>query len=155
MMMGRTVRPTHVGESHILARDLVSSRDRVDGRVTTGEAARALVGSAVSTLPVCDEDGRLAGLLTAHDLLQAALADPDWQHRPVERAMHRAGGWAVEDAQAEWVLVEMTETQNWALPVVDHDQYLLGMVCLPDLAGAIRSLVLADVCRRLCQSIHP
>ena len=155
MMMGRTVRPTHIGENRLLARDLVSSRVWVDGRTPTGDAARTLVGSAVSTLPVCDDDGRLAGLLTAADLIRAALVDPDWQHRPVERAMHRADGWAVEDAQADWVLVEMTETQNWALPVIDHDQHVLGMVCLPDLAGAIRPLVLTDVCRRLCPSIHP
>lgn len=62
----------------------------IDPLTTLAEAARSLVYSKVSALPVID-DGRLVGLLTTHDLLRALSALPR-RERPFAGAGCRRGG---------------------------------------------------------------
>lgn len=48
----------------------------IDPLTTLGEAARLLIETGVHSLPVLDEEQRLVGIVTTHDLLRALTGRP-------------------------------------------------------------------------------
>ncbi len=88
------------------------------------------------TVPVVDDGGRVIGVLTAGDLTRFADHRPDFLQRPVREAMNpdpkviEAGALAAEAVHA------MEAHGIMALPVVDGDRRLRGLVHLHDLLRA-------------------
>jgi CBS domain-containing protein len=62
----------------LLARDLMESRViAIDPASSLLDAYRLFVEEEISGAPVVDEDGRVLGVLSAHDLLRAAAEERD------------------------------------------------------------------------------
>jgi CBS domain-containing protein len=100
---------------------------------TLAHAAATMRELNVGSLPVC-KDGRLVGLLTDRDIAVRAVAnglDPQTSVRPV---MSRLVAFCFDDQDQE-VAASMMETNRIRrLPVLDHDEHLVGIISLGDLA---------------------
>jgi len=101
---------------------------------TLQEAARRMQSLDVGALPVCDND-RLVGLLTDRDIVVRSVCeghDPRADH--VRDVMTRQVYSCYQDNDVADVAELMRDKQVRRLPVVDHQQHLVGIVSLGDLA---------------------
>jgi len=100
---------------------------------TLAQAAAKMKELNVGILPVCKND-RMVGILTDRDIVIRAVAngmDPDASVRTV---MSRLVSFCFEDQDQE-VAASMMETNRIRrLPVLDHDENLVGIISLGDLA---------------------
>ncbi|MPM17324.1 Hypoxic response protein 1 [bioreactor metagenome] len=106
--------------------------------ITPGEsaalAARLLCQHNVGSLPVCEEDGRLRGILTDRDIiLRCIAAEEDPAQTPVREVMTRSPSTVSPDDDIREAARIMASDQIRRLPVVDHGR-LVGIVALGDLA---------------------
>jgi arabinose-5-phosphate isomerase len=85
---------------------------------------------------VTDDDGRLCGLLTAGDLTRLMEHDTDVLGQPVDRIMTRAPRTARRGELASAVAYRMEEHGIMAMPVLDGDERVAGVVHLHDLLRA-------------------
>lgn len=85
------------------------------------------------TVPVVDADRRVAGVVTAGDLTRYAEDHPDFLERPTREAMTRDPHLVAPDTLAAEAVRVMEEEGIMAMPVVDADGALLGIVHLHDL----------------------
>jgi len=97
-------------------------------------AARLLKSRNIGALPVCDESGKLKGMLTDRDIVTRCVAlGSDPQRVKVEEVMSRgiitAGPFDDLDAAVKL----MSEDQVRRIPVLDRGK-LVGMVSLCDMA---------------------
>ena len=90
-------------------------------------------------LAIVQEQGRLAGVITAGDLTRLAEQQPDFLSLPVERVMTRTPKTAAPDDLAASAVGRMERYGIMVLPVIDPDGTVLGVVHLHDLmrAGAV------------------
>lgn len=97
-------------------------------------AARLMKRHNLGALPVCDDDGRLRGMVTDRDIVtRCVAADMDAADTKVREVMSRGicTCGAQEDVQA--AVITMSTEQVRRLPVLDEGR-LVGMVALCDLA---------------------
>lgn len=109
---------------------------------SVAEAARLIASSGLPMVPVCELDGRLAGVVTFRSLLAGVGSDPAWAGRPVEKIMQDPV-FVAGYASVEWILVEMGDAHTWVLPVTDEHQHLMGVIKLTDLAAVVFPALLA------------
>lgn len=102
------------------------------------EAARVMTESSVSSLLVMEGE-RLLGILTDRDLRRRVLAAGVPPERPVSEVMTRDPVTVGAGALALEVLLEMTARNIHHLPVVDHDDRVVGLVTTTDLVRLERS----------------
>jgi CBS domain-containing protein len=91
-------------------------------------------GLDVGSLPVCQDD-RLIGMVTDRDITIRGIAEgrqPD--QTSVQEVMTGEVVSVLEDQDVEEAANLMEERQIRRLPVVDHEQRLVGIVSLGDLA---------------------
>ena len=88
------------------------------------------------TVPVVDDDRRVVGVITAGDLTRYAEDRPDFLEHPTRQAMTGAPELVSPDALAVEAVHVMEEKGIMALPVVDDETRLLGIVHLHDLLRA-------------------
>ena len=129
----------------------------VEEQEPVAAAARLMRARNIGSIPVCDANGRLTGMLTDRDIVVrcvAAGADPG-AVRVGEIMSPGAVTAAPEDAVDE-ALARMTREQVRRLPVVEAGR-LVGMLSIADVARsqrwdmeAARALcgITANVCRR-------
>ena len=99
------------------------------------EAAEQMRSLDVGVLPVCNGDDRLVGIVTDRDLAVRALADGrDPKSTTVEEIMTRKTIYCFEDQDVEEAERVMEKNQIRRLPVLDHDNRIVGIVSLGDLA---------------------
>ncbi len=101
---------------------------------TVAHAARLMKRGNLGALPVCDDGGKLRGILTDRDIVTRCVAggdDPD--DTPVREIMSRGITTCRAEDDAEEVLRTMSASQVRRLPVTDGGK-LVGMVSLGDLA---------------------
>jgi CBS domain-containing protein len=106
----------------------------IDPERSVRDAARLMDHLNVGSLPVCDGE-RLVGMITDRDITVRATAvgeDPD--RTPVKKIMSEDVRWCFEDDDISEVVRTMGDVQIRRLPVVDHDNRLVGIVALGDLA---------------------
>ncbi len=91
------------------------------------------------TVPVLDGGERLVGVLTAGDLTRLMERDPNFLTRPVSDVMTRDPKVAEPDELASAAVRRMERYGIMALPVVDEEDRLRGIVHLHDLmrSGAV------------------
>ena len=101
-------------------------------------AARLLKQCNVGSLPVCDDKGRLRGMVTDRDIvLRCVASDADPSHTPVSEIMSRGIVTAAPLDDVDVAVRRMGGDQVRRLPVLD-DGLLVGMVSLCDLARSSR-----------------
>lgn len=88
------------------------------------------------TVPVLDGDDRVVGVVTAGDLTRYAEERPDFLGRPTREAMSPSPELIGPDALAAEAVRVMEEKGIMAMPVVDGDRRLVGIVHLHDLLRA-------------------
>lgn len=114
--------------------DLVHEAHTVDPLATVTEAARRMVEAGVGSLAVM-QGGRLIGIFTERDLLQAVADDHDLATHVVGNAMTASPDVAAPDVDVSTAAHWMVETGYRHLPVVGED--LAGIVSIRDLMEAI------------------
>jgi len=121
----------------------VSVHDVMESEDYPAIAPDALMRAAVvpmaekrGTVPVVDDE-RLVGVVTAGDLTRLMERDPDgWPNRSVQEVMTHDPLVAGPDERGSAVVHRMEENGVMALPVVDGDRRLVGVVHLHDLMRA-------------------
>ncbi|MDZ7826858.1 MAG: CBS domain-containing protein [Gammaproteobacteria bacterium] len=103
------------------------------------ERLRAASIRRVRSLFVVDDDGRLIGRVDMQDL---ALADLEVE---IASLMQRAEGAVAITSPREYIVEQLEETRLDALPVVDLDQRLLGVVRYASLFHAVEAEASADL----------
>lgn len=98
-----------------------------------------LLAERRGTVAVVDEEGRLDGVVTAGDLTRLMEREEEILSIPVERAMTRAPRTISADELAAAAVGTMERHGIMAMPVLDAERRVIGMVHLHDLmrAGAI------------------
>jgi arabinose-5-phosphate isomerase len=91
------------------------------------------------TVPIVDVDDRLVGIVTSGDLTRLMERDPDFLGRPVVDVMTRAPKTALAGELGAAAASRMEEHGVMALPVIESDRRLVGVVHLHDLmkSGAV------------------
>jgi arabinose-5-phosphate isomerase len=102
----------------------------------TLELAMREIAHRRGTVPVLDRAGTVVGVITAGDLTRYAESHPDFLGRPVAEAMTGDARLIGPDSLAAEAVRVMEEHGIMALPVVDPERRLLGIVHLHDLLRA-------------------
>jgi homoserine O-acetyltransferase len=83
-----------------------------------------MMTAGVTHLPVIDEDDRLVGIVTAWDVSKAVAL----KYTRLEEIMTRKVATSAQDDPIERAAKRMNEHNISALPVVDADQRVTGMI---------------------------
>ena len=116
--------------------------------VTT--AARLLKRHNVGALPVCDDSGRLRGIVTDRDIvLRCIAAGEDPRETRISEIMSRGVVTAGAEESVDRAAQLMSEDQIRRLPIMENGK-VIGMVALGDMArssacGMEASQALADI----------
>jgi len=98
------------------------------------DAARRMRDLHVGALPICDQDGRLRGIVTDRDIVVRVVAeDRDTQNTTVREFAQGTPIYVEPQADIRDVLQLMEENAIRRLPVVG-DNELVGMISEADLA---------------------
>ena len=97
-------------------------------------AARIMARNNIGSIPVCDAQGRLCGLVTDRDLVVRCMAAEGMQRMKVRDVMTGNVITAVPEMDAAMAAHLMGRRQIRRLPVVENGK-LCGMVSLGDLAS--------------------
>lgn len=95
------------------------------------EAAKALIKANLNHLPVVSEDRRLIGIVTSWDISRAVALD---KFDRVEEIMTKKVITAYADDEIDIVARRLKEHDISALPVIDIDKKLLGIVTTEDVS---------------------
>ena len=94
-----------------------------------------LVEYNVGSLVVCDDDGRLAGIVTERDILRACAARRRLEDNIVEHNMTTDVITASPRDNVETVMGLMTEHRIRHLPILEEDR-LVGIISIGDIVKA-------------------
>ena len=103
---------------------------------TLRDASGVMAAWGLPAVPVQGSGGVLLGSVTVRAILAAMAIDID-RSMAVRDVMDPHPAAVLDYAPVESVLAEMDEAGLWALPVVDHENRLVGVVSLSNLAGAV------------------
>lgn len=116
-------------------------------------AARLMKRHNLGVLPVCDETGRLRGMLTDRDIVTRCVAadmDPSTKVREVmSRGVSTCGTEQTTDEAAK----VMSGEQVRRLPVLDGSR-MVGIVSLGDLARSNCNMEAAEALGEISSNIH-
>lgn len=111
---------------------LVECVKPTDTLVHTAERMRDM---NVGSLPVCDSNDRLAGMITDRDITIRATADScEPEMTLVADVMTPEVTWCFEDQEIDEAARIMEEKQIRRLIILNHDKRMVGIVSLGDLA---------------------
>jgi CBS domain-containing protein len=118
-----------------LARDVMTPRPEcIEENKTIAEAAVRLAKRDVGALPICDDGGRLKGLLTEHDIVQKVIATgKDPKTTRVGEVTQSNPTSVKADDPLDAVLRRMIDAKAWRLPVIE-DKQVVGILTQADLA---------------------
>ena len=115
------------------ARDVMNSRvTAATPRAVGRDLALQLLSGMYSGLPVIDAKGKVLGVVTEFDLLNAIRNGRDLQTIKAEEIMTQPAICAREDEDLDGVIQKMTEKNIIRLPVVGEDGKLVGVIARAD-----------------------
>ncbi len=115
---------------------MTSPAIRISASEPVSVAARTLEHYNIGALPVCDEGGKLCGVVTDRDIVVRCLAgDRRPENTPIRQIMTGRVETVTPDTDAREAARLMGARQIRRLPVVENGR-LLGMVSLGDLANS-------------------
>lgn len=115
------------------------------------EAREIMAAASCRHLPIVDEGGRLLGIITDRDI-RSALPSAVVDQRKIAESLHRFATLPVKRIMTEVVtrlsveatlddaLILFEENKVGALPVLDDDERLVGILALNDLLKAYKRL---------------
>lgn len=114
------------------------------------EAAQRMRSLDVGPLPVCSDDGRLAGMITDRDIVVRSTAEGlDPQVALVKDVMSEAVIYCFEDQDVDEAVRLMEDHRIRRLPVLDRERRLVGIVSLGDLAVRANKAQATEVLREV------
>ena len=119
-------------------------------------AARLMLRHNLGALPVCDDSGRLRGILTDRDIVtRCVAADMAPEDTKIREIMSRGIRTCAAGDDAASALEAMSLHQVRRLPVVEDGGRLVGMVSLCDLArNAASSMEAAEALSEISANVH-
>ena len=106
----------------------------VGQREPVAHAARLMKRGNLGALPVCDDEGRLRGIVTDRDIVtRCVAADDDPGDTPVREIMSRGIVTCGAEDDADELIRTMSARQVRRVPVTEGGK-VVGMVSLADLA---------------------
>lgn len=128
----------HAPGHHKVARDLMTTEvSCAKPTDTVSDAARRLAELNVGAMPICDDDGRLHGMITDRDIvIKVVAAGLDPSMTPVSEIAQESTVTVDVDCSVEELLHTMSEHQIRRVPVID-DHRLVGIVSQADVARAL------------------
>jgi CBS domain-containing protein len=99
------------------------------------DAARMMAQIDAGVLPVGD-NGRLAGMITDRDIAVRAVAAGKGPDTAVREVMSNGVKYCFEDDDLDEVAQEMAELKVRRMPVLNHEERLVGILSLGDIALA-------------------
>jgi len=129
------------------ARDLMTPDPAFVGDdVSAADAARQMADEGVGALPVCNADGRLAGVVTDRDLAVRIVAEGrDPETTNVGELLDGSEVVTIgADDNAEEAIRTMKDHAVRRLPVIDGNR-LVGMVSQADIARAMPDAKIGDL----------
>ena len=127
---------------------------KIHPKESVAVAARLLESHNIGALPVCEENGRLCGMVTDRDLVTRCIA----ANRPPERTkvqdvMTGRIVWATPEMEVSAAAHLMGREQVRRLPVLRNGK-LCGMVSVGDLAGREESSYdAAEALEEICANL--
>jgi CBS domain-containing protein len=112
---------------------------------TVAQAAQAMDELNVGAIPVCENE-KLLGIVTDRDIVVRGVArECDNKSTRLRDVMSTNVRCARDTQDVVDVLDEMAEAQIRRMPVIDHDQRLVGIISLGDIAakGAAKEDIVA------------
>ncbi len=115
--------------------DIMSNRVvSIEQHESVVAAAKLLKSCNVGALPVCDEKGRLRGMVTDRDIVVRCIAsDAEPKDTKISEVMSRGISTVTPFDEVDSAVKLMSEDQIRRLPVIDEGR-LVGMVSLCDMA---------------------
>lgn len=128
------------------ARDLMTSpAETLTTSDTLAVAAQALRTSNVGSMPVLDEDGRLAGVVTDRDLVVRGIAEGlDVDTATVGEICTGSVVSVTVDDDARAIVGALSENQVRRLPVLDGED-VVGVISQADVARSMSNEQTGDV----------
>lgn len=122
----------------MIIRNVMTSKIKaLSTKAKVREAAQAMKRLRVGALPIVEGE-KLVGIITDRDIVVRAIAEgKDVSKDTVEKFMSRNPKTCFDDDEIEAAKKTMEEKQIRRIPVVDHDDKLVGMVSLGDIATEI------------------
>jgi CBS domain-containing protein len=121
-------------EAFMKAREVMNTRvTAATPRAIGRDLALQLLSGMYSGLPVVDPKGKVVGVVTEFDLLQAIHEGKDLQTTKAEELMTKPVVCAQEDEEIDAVIGKMTERNIIRLPVVQEDGKLVGVIARADI----------------------
>jgi CBS domain-containing protein len=121
-------------EAFMKAREVMNTRvTAATPRAIGRDLALQLLSGMYSGLPVVDPKGKVVGVVTEFDLLQAIHEGKDLQTTKAEELMTKPAVCAQEDEEIDAVIGKMTEKNIIRLPVVREDGKLVGVIARADI----------------------
>ncbi|HEY8571629.1 CBS domain-containing protein [Phenylobacterium sp.] len=115
--------------SEIMSRDVQVARPQD----SIQSVARKMAEIDAGAMPVCDGE-RLQGMVTDRDIVVRAVSEGRSFETPISEVMTPDAHYCYDDDDIRAAADRMAELQVRRLPVVDHDQRLVGIVALGDIA---------------------
>jgi len=117
-IVGKFLSHTVVGD--VMVRDV----ETIEEGTTIAVTARRMINSGVNHLPVLSGSGQLVGIVTSWDIAKAVASSFLW----LDEIMSRDVVTTTPDEPIEAAAKKMEEHQISALPVVDADQHVIGLI---------------------------
>jgi CBS domain-containing protein len=112
-----------------MSRNVITAKPNDDIK----EVASKLVERGIDHLPVVDEEGKLAGIVTSWDLARAIAQDK----RRLEEIMTRKVIVAFENESIDVVVRRMAQHNISGVPVVDRMNHVIGILTTDDVSRKI------------------
>lgn len=113
----------------------------VKPETTVCEVAKLMEQNHIGSIPVCDTNNCICGIVTDRDILLRAIAcDKDVKNTPISDVMSCDVCCCGENDSVANAQTKMSENQIRRLPVCDQNNKVIGMLTLGDLAQNSESI---------------
>ncbi len=122
---------SHSVVSDVMVRDV----ETIEEGTTIAVTARRMINTSVNHLPVLSSNGQLVGIVTSWDIAKAVASNYLW----LDEIMSRNVVTTTPDELIEVAAKKMEEYAISALPVVDKDQHLIGLITVDAISTLVGS----------------
>ena len=106
----------------------------VTGNNTAYDVAKLMNENHIGSVPVCDDDQKLVGIVTDRDIILRGIAcDKDAKQTKVTDIMTTEVICTSEDTEVSWVANVMAKNQIRRIPVI-KDEKVVGIISVGDIA---------------------